>query len=295
MKWRNRRKSTNVEDRRGMSSGRNSGGGLNPMLIGLLLKLVTSKKGLLIVGVVVAIMYFTGNNPLNFLTGNTSNQIQNTTYKGTAKENELAEFSNQVLRDTEDVWNGLLSNYQEPKLVLFTNAVSSACGSASSATGPFYFPGDNKIYIDLSFFDEMARKLNAPGDFAQAYVIAHEVGHHIQNLTGISRKVQSMRGKISKTEYNKLSVMLELQADFYAGVWAHHSQRNNLILDDNDLQEALNAANAIGDDRLQKKSTGRVVPDSFTHGTSAQRMRWFKKGFDTGDINQGDTFNAKTL
>ncbi|WP_435415768.1 KPN_02809 family neutral zinc metallopeptidase [Polaribacter aestuariivivens] len=295
MKWRNRRKSTNVEDRRGMSSGRNSGGGLNPMLIGLLLKLVTSKKGLLIVGVVVAIMYFTGNNPLNFLTGNTSNQIQNTTYKGTAKENELAEFSNQVLRDTEDVWNGLLSNYQEPKLVLFTNAVSSACGSASSATGPFYCPGDNKIYIDLSFFDEMARKLNAPGDFAQAYVIAHEVGHHIQNLTGISRKVQSMRGKISKTEYNKLSVMLELQADFYAGVWAHHSQRNNLILDDNDLQEALNAANAIGDDRLQKKSTGRVVPDSFTHGTSAQRMRWFKKGFDTGDINQGDTFNAKTL
>ncbi|TMM32014.1 flagellar biosynthesis protein FlgM [Polaribacter aestuariivivens] len=295
MKWRNRRKSTNVEDRRGMSSGRNSGGGLNPMLIGLLLKLVTSKKGLLIVGVVVAIMYFTGNNPLNFLTGNNSNQIQNTTYKGTAKENELAEFSNQVLRDTEDVWNGLLSNYQEPKLVLFTNAVSSACGSASSATGPFYCPGDNKIYIDLSFFDEMARKLNAPGDFAQAYVIAHEVGHHIQNLTGISRKVQSMRGKISKTEYNKLSVMLELQADFYAGVWAHHSQRNNLILDDNDLQEALNAANAIGDDRLQKKSTGRVVPDSFTHGTSAQRMRWFKKGFDTGDINQGDTFNAKTL
>ena len=299
MKWRNRRTSTNVDDRRGASSGRSSGGGLgslSPMLIGLVLKLITSKKGLLIVGVAVAILYFTGTNPLQFLSGNTSNQVQSSaTYKGTAKENELAAFSNEVLRSTEDVWNKIIPNYKEPILVLFTNSVSSACGSASSATGPFYCPGDNKLYIDLSFFEEMGRKLNAPGDFAQAYVIAHEVGHHIQNLTGMNRKVQSMRGKVSQTEYNKLSVMLELQADFYAGVWAHHSQKDNLILDDSDLREALNAANAIGDDRLQKQSTGRVVPDSFTHGTSAQRMRWFKKGYDTGDVNQGDTFNASSL
>ncbi|GAB7257204.1 KPN_02809 family neutral zinc metallopeptidase [Polaribacter sp. OB-PA-B3] len=295
MKWRSNRRSTNVDDRRGASSGRSSGGGLNPMLIGLLLKLVTSKKGLIIVAIVAGVMYFTGNNPLNFLTGNTNNQIQNTTYKGTAKENELAAFSNRVLRSTEDVWNKIIPNYKEPTLVLFTGSVTSACGGASSATGPFYCPGDDKLYIDLSFFEEMARKLNAPGDFAQAYVIAHEVGHHIQNLTGMNRKVQSMRGKISQTEYNKLSVMLELQADFYAGVWAHHAKNMELILDAGDLKEALNAAHAIGDDRLQKQSTGRVVPDSFTHGTSAQRMRWFKKGFETGDVNQGDTFNARSL
>ncbi|MFD2530756.1 KPN_02809 family neutral zinc metallopeptidase [Polaribacter marinaquae] len=295
MKWRSNRRSTNVDDRRGASSGRSSGGGLNPMLIGLLLKLVTSKKGLIIVAIVAGVMYFTGNNPLNFLTGNTNNQIQNTTYKGSAKENELAAFSNRVLRSTEDVWNKIIPNYKEPTLVLFTGSVTSACGGASSATGPFYCPGDDKLYIDLSFFEEMARKLNAPGDFAQAYVIAHEVGHHIQNLTGMNRKVQSMRGKISQTEYNKLSVMLELQADFYAGVWAHHAKNMELILDSGDLKEALNAAHAIGDDRLQKQSTGRVVPDSFTHGTSAQRMRWFKKGFETGDVNQGDTFNARSL
>ncbi|MFK8058973.1 MAG: neutral zinc metallopeptidase [Polaribacter sp.] len=299
MKWRGSRKSTNVDDRRGMSSGRSSGGGLNggliKLLIPLVLKLVTSKKGLIIVAIVIGVMYFTGNNPLNFLTGNSNNQIQNTNYKGSAKENELAEFSNRVLKSTEDVWNKIIPNYKEPTLVLFTQSVSSACGSASSATGPFYCPGDDKLYIDLSFFEEMARKLNAPGDFAQAYVIAHEVGHHIQNLTGINRKVQSQRGRISQKEYNKLSVMLELQADFYAGVWAYHAQNMGLILERGDLEEALNAAHAIGDDRLQKKSTGRVVPDSFTHGTSAQRMRWFKKGFETGDVNQGDTFNATSL
>ncbi|MDX6746843.1 neutral zinc metallopeptidase [Polaribacter sp. PL03] len=297
MKWRGNRKSSNVDDRRGASSGRSSGGGgLNPMIIGVLLKLITSKKGLIIVAVVAGVMYFTGNNPLNFLMGNSSNQVQSSgSYKGTAEENELAEFSKRVLISTEDVWNELLPNYKEPILVLFTGSVNSACGSASSATGPFYCPGDDKLYVDLSFFQEMSRKLNAPGDFAQAYVIAHEVGHHIQNLTGINRKVQSMRGKVSQTEYNRYSVMLELQADFYAGVWAHHSKKTDLILETGDLKEALNAAHAIGDDRLQKQSTGRVVPDSFTHGTSAQRMRWFKKGFDTGDVNQGDTFNARSL
>ncbi|PQJ73429.1 KPN_02809 family neutral zinc metallopeptidase [Polaribacter butkevichii] len=296
MKWKGNRKSANVEDRRGASSGGSSGGGLNPMLIGLLLKLVSSKKGLIIVGIVLAVMYFTGNNPLNFITGNTNNQIQSSaTYKGTAKENELADFSATILANTEDVWNQIIPNYREPTLVLFSGSVSSACGNASSATGPFYCPGDEKLYIDLSFFEEMEKKLNAPGDFAQAYVIAHEVGHHIQNITGMNRKVQAMRGKVSTTEYNKYSVMLELQADFYAGVWANHSQRISKMMENGDLEEALNAANAIGDDRLQKNATGRVVPDSFTHGTSAQRMRWFKKGFDTGDVNQGDTFNARSL
>ncbi|MDD7914614.1 neutral zinc metallopeptidase [Polaribacter ponticola] len=299
MKWKGRSKSSNVDDRRGMSSGRsNSGGGLgslSPMIIGLLLKLITTKKGLIIAAIVFGVMYFTGNNPLNFLTGNT-NQVTNTTnYKGSAKENELADFSSVILKNTEEIWNGLLSNYREPTLVLFTNSVSSACGSASSSTGPFYCPADEKLYIDLSFFQEMETRLNAPGDFAQAYVIAHEVGHHIQNITGISDKVQRMRGKVSQTEYNKYSVKLELQADFLAGVWAHHSQKMNQIMDKGDLQEALNAAFAIGDDRLQKQSSGRVVPDSFTHGTSAQRMRWFTKGFETGDVNQGDTFTASSL
>jgi predicted metalloprotease len=299
MKWKGRSKSSNVDDRRGMSSGRsNSGGGLgslSPMIIGLLLKLITTKKGLIIAAIVFGVMYFTGNNPLNFLTGNT-NQVTNTTnYKGSAKENELADFSSVILKNTEEIWNGLLSNYREPTLVLFTNSVSSACGSASSSTGPFYCPADEKLYIDLSFFQEMETRLNAPGDFAQAYVIAHEVGHHIQNITGISGKVQRMRGKVSQTEYNKYSVKLELQADFLAGVWAHHSQKMNQIMDKGDLQEALNAAFAIGDDRLQQQSSGRVVPDSFTHGTSAQRMRWFTKGFETGDVNKGDTFTASSL
>jgi predicted metalloprotease len=200
-----------------------------------------------------------------------------------------------VLADTEDVWNQLIQSYREPTLVLFSGRVSSACGSASSATGPFYCPADENLYIDLSFYHDMREKLNAPGDFAQAYVIAHEVGHHIQNLMGITEKVQSMRGQISEKEYNQLSVKLELQADFLAGVWAHHTQKMKDVLEEGDIDEALTAANAIGDDRLQKQSTGTVVPDSFTHGTSAQRMRWFKKGFTTGDLNQGDTFNASEL
>lgn len=299
MKWRSNRKSSNVEDRRGMSSGRSfSGGnssGLIRLLLPLILKLFTSKKGLIFIAVVVGIMYFTGFNPMQFLSSGTTNQIQNTNYKGSASENELAEFSNRVLISTEDVWNKILPNYKEPTLVLFTNSVSSACGSASSATGPFYCPGDQKLYIDLSFFEEMATRLNAPGDFAQAYVIAHEVGHHIQKLMGTTDKMQQLRGKVSQKEYNSYSVKLELQADFLAGVWAHHAQNMDLILDQGDLQEALDAAFAIGDDRLQKQSSGTVVPDSFTHGTSAQRMRWFTKGFETGDFNQGDTFNTNSL
>lgn len=297
MKWKNQRRSSNVEDRRGMSSGTgfNGNSGLLKLLLPLILRLITTKKGIIVLVAVFGLMYFTGNNPLQLLTGEPQNQFQNTNYKASAKENELADFTNFVLRDTEDVWNKLLTNYKEPKLVLFSNSVSSACGLASSATGPFYCPGDDKLYIDLSFFQEMASNLNAPGDFAQAYVIAHEVGHHIQNLMGTTHKMQKLRDKITKTEYNKLSVKLELQADFLAGVWAHHSQKANLILEEGDLKEALNAAFEIGDDRLQKQATGRVVPDSFTHGTSAQRMYWFKKGFDTGDLNQGDTFNATSL
>lgn len=299
MKWKGKRQSSNVEDRRGQSGPGRGAGGFNPMLIGPLIKLLFSKTGLVIVGLFLAFSLFTGNNPLSllgqFFTGGNSPAETSVPYQGTAEENEMAEFSRVILASTEDVWNGMIDNYREPTLVLFTGSVSSACGSASSATGPFYCPGDEKLYLDLSFFEDMERKLNAPGDFAQAYVIAHEVGHHIQKLMGITEQVQQLRGQMTKTEYNKYSVRLELQADFLAGVWANRSQRMSQMMETGDLEEALNAAYAIGDDRLQKQSTGRVVPDSFTHGTSEQRIRWFKKGFTTGDLSQGDTFNANPL
>jgi len=299
MKWKGRRQSSNVEDKRGQSSSSRRGfGGLSPMLLTPLIKLIFSKTGLIIVGIFLIISFVTGNNPLTlignlFLGGGQT--LSTGTYSGTAEEQELADFSAVILASTEDVWNSTLQNYREPKLVLFSGYVSSACGSASSATGPFYCPGDEKLYLDLSFFDDMEKRMNAPGDFAQAYVIAHEVGHHIQNLTGTMDKVNRLRGQLSKTEFNKYSVRLGLQADFLAGVWARRSQQMTKMMENGDLEEALNAANAIGDDRLQKQSTGRVVPDSFTHGTSAQRMRWFKKGFDTGDLSQGDTFSATSL
>jgi len=299
MKWKGKRQSSNVDDRRGQSGSGRRSGGINPMLLGPLIRLLFSKTGLIIVGVFLAGSLLTGNNPLsllgNFFGGGGSQTQSSVPYKGTPEDNELAAFSGVILANTEDVWNGLIDNYREPTLVLFTGSVASACGSASSATGPFYCPGDEKLYLDLSFFDDMARKLNAPGDFAQAYVIAHEVGHHIQKITGITDKVQKLRGELSKKEYNRYSVRLELQADFLAGVWAHHSQQMTQMMEDGDLEEALNAAFAIGDDRLQKQSTGRVVPDSFTHGTSAQRIKWFKKGFESGDLAQGDTFNANPL
>ncbi|SHO59658.1 KPN_02809 family neutral zinc metallopeptidase [Algoriphagus zhangzhouensis] len=297
MKWEGRRKSQNVEDRRGQSGG--GGGGFNPLLIGPLLKILFSKTGLIIVGIVIVFSVVTGTNPLNFiggfLGGGSQGFTTETNYTPTAEEDRLAEFSTIILGDTEIVWNQLIENYREPTLVLFTGSVSSACGNASASTGPFYCPGDEKLYIDLSFFEEMENRLNAPGDFAQAYVIAHEVGHHIQKIMGITDEVHNLRGQVSEKEYNQYSVKLELQADFLAGVWAHHSQKTSGMMERGDLEEALNAANAIGDDRLQKQATGRVVPDSFTHGTSAQRMRWFKKGFDTGDLRQGDTFSAETL
>jgi predicted metalloprotease len=299
MKWKGKRQSSNIEDRRGQSGPGRGSGGLNPMLLGPLIRLLFSKTGLIIVGIFLVFSFISGNNPLsligNFFGGGETQTQTSVPYEGTRKENELADFSATILANTEDVWNGLLDNYREPTLVLFTGSVASACGSASSATGPFYCPGDEKLYLDLSFFDDMARKLNAPGDFAQAYVIAHEVGHHIQKITGITDKVQSLRGQVSQKEYNSYSVRLELQADFLAGVWAHHSQQMTQMMEQGDLEEALNAAFAIGDDRLQKQSTGRVVPDSFTHGTSEQRIRWFKKGFVTGDLEQGDTFNADPL
>ncbi len=299
MKWQGRRKSSNIDDRRGQSSSGRGLGGFSPTLLIPLVRLLFSKVGLFIVGAFLVISFLLGKNPLslitNLLSGGSVATESSAPYNPTEKDKELAEFSATILANTEDVWNKLLKNYREPTLVLFTGSVASACGSASSATGPFYCPGDEKLYIDLSFFDEMERRLNAPGDFAQAYVIAHEVGHHIQKLNGTTDKMNRLRGQVSQTEYNRYSVMLELQADFLAGVWAHHSQAMTRMMETGDLEEAMNAANAIGDDRLQKQSSGRVVPDSFTHGTSAQRMRWFKKGFDTGDLSQGDTFSATSL
>ncbi len=214
---------------------------------------------------------------------------------GNAAEDSMAKFASVVLADNEDVWNKLFTaegrNYTEPTLVLFTRSARSACGSANSATGPFYCPADQDIYLDLSFFTELNERFGAAGDFANAYVIAHEVGHHVQYLLGTSAKVQEAMRQASQTEANRLSVALELQADFYAGVWAHYNQQMKQVMEAGDLEEALNAANAIGDDRLQKMGGGEVVPDAFTHGTSAQRMYWFKRGFDTGDLSKGNTFN----
>jgi len=214
------------------------------------------------------------------------------------EEDELKKFVSVVLGKTEDVWGDIFrqngKQYREPTLVLFTGQVQSACGLGSAATGPFYCPGDQKVYIDLSFYEELRRRFKSPGDFAQAYVIAHEVGHHVQKLLGISDKVDAMQRRMSEVEANRLSVRLELQADFFAGVFARHIQKQGL-LEEGDIEEALTAASAIGDDTLQRQSTGHVVPDSFTHGTSEQRLRWFRKGFDTGDIREGDTFSATSL
>ena len=288
MQWRGRRQSDNVEDRRGAGTG---GGGRLPG--GLL-----TKGGLGTIVIILIISWLTGTNPLSLLqqAGGSDYAFEQTTpYVASAEEEELAAFVKTVLASTEDVWSQIKNDYREPTLVLFTNQVESACGMASSASGPFYCPGDEKVYIDLAFYEELKSKLNAPGDFAQAYVIAHEVGHHLQHLLGITDKVHGMRNRVSEEEYNQLSVKLELQADFLAGVWAHHAQQMNPFLDPGDLEEALNAASAIGDDRLQKQFQGYVVPDSFTHGTSEQRMRWFRKGFDTGDPAQGDTFTAAEL
>jgi uncharacterized protein len=287
MLWQGRRQSSNIEDRRGMSGkGLAVGGGIGTMLI-------------------AAVIYFLGGDPSAVLNGDTGSVPSQEIQAPNTVTDESGQFAAVVLADTEDTWTALFkqmnTTYSAPKLVLFTQATESGCGFASEATGPFYCPADSKVYVDLSFFEEMKKRFNASGDFAQAYVIAHEVGHHVQHLLGITGKVDAQRRRLSEAEMNKLSVKLELQADFLAGVWAHYQQQkqdpemNKSVIQAGDIEEALNAANAIGDDRLQQQSQGYIVPDAFTHGTSAQRIAWFKKGYTTGDIKQGDTFSDPSL
>jgi predicted metalloprotease len=283
MRWQGRRESTNVEDRRGMS-GRHVafGGGIGGIIIVIILSLIL------------------GKNPLQLLQNMDAGAVtEQAAPAGTQANDEAADFAKVVLADTEDVWDKLFSEmnkqYVPPTMVLFTGSVQSACGMSSAATGPFYCPPDEKLYIDLSFFDELKSRFHAPGDFAEAYVIAHEVGHHVQKLLGISDQVQALRERSDEARSNQLSVRLELQADFLAGIWAHYDDKWNHVLEQGDIEEAIQAANAVGDDRLQKEAQGYVVPDAFTHGTSKQRMRWFMKGYQTGDIAQGDTFSATTL
>jgi predicted metalloprotease len=274
MRWRGERESKNVQDRRGLSGGGKvvAGGGIGAIII-VIIGLITGKDL---------------SSFLPFLQGNQSSVQQST---GPRPDDSTAQFVSVVLASTEDVWNKIYqqnnARYQEPRLEIFEDGTQSACGAASSAMGPFYCPADQKVYIDLDFCTELKQRFRAPGNFAVAYVVAHEVGHHVQNLMGISAKVQSMRGRISEAEYNKLSVKLELQADFLAGVWAFHAHQMRNILEPGDLEAALTAANAIGDDKLQKEAQGYVVPDKFTHGTSQQRMYWFKRGFETGDLRLG--------
>jgi predicted metalloprotease len=272
--------SNNVEDGRGGGGGRTAlGGGI---------------------GIIIVVLGLIFGKDLTGLVSQLPVTNETEVKQGVPTNDEQAKFVSGVLESTEQVWDkefeAMGKQYEYPKMVLFTNSVQTACGGASAATGPFYCPGDHKVYIDLSFYDELKNRFGAAGDFAQAYVIAHEVGHHVQNLLGISDKLQQARGEVSEKEYNRLSVKLELQADFFAGLWAHNAQNlKDFRLDPGDIEEALTAANAIGDDKLQKQATGEVTPDSFTHGTSQQRMYWFKKGFETGDIKQGDTFNSNNL
>ena len=283
MRWRGRRESGNVNDQRGGGGGRG----------------LPIKGGIGLVIVVIVIGLITGKNPLSLLQNlpleEGSSISQSTPYEPNAAEAELTQFVKVVLADTEDVWHKLMPDYREPTLVLFSGTVQSGCGTADASSGPFYCSEDEKLYIDLIFYQDLRDRFNAPGDFAQAYVIAHEVGHHVQHLLGITDKVHAARGELSEEEYNKLSVRLELQADFLAGVWAHHANELNDMIENGDFEEAINAASAIGDDRIQKRSQGRVTPDSFTHGTSEQRVRWFTKGYKTGDTSQGDTFSSQDL
>jgi len=288
MRWKNRRRSTNVEDRRGAPGTRSGrgvavGGGLGGLLILVIaLFLGVDPSQLLDAGLTSSAPVATGNSSQN-----------------SAQDDAMTEFVQVVLADTEDVWNELFAQagqrYEEPRLVLFSGSVSSACGMAGAAVGPFYCPGDNQIYIDLSFFRDLSNRFGAPGDFAQAYVVAHEVAHHVQNLLGISGQVSRMRTQASETESNALSVRTELQADCLSGVWTFHAQRISQILERGDLEEALTAASAIGDDRLQRQAGQYVTPDAFTHGSSEQRMRWFRRGLDSGEFDRCDTFSADRL
>ena len=281
MRWQLGRRSTNVEDRRGGGGGMVVGGGLGTIVLAIIIMLL-------------------GGDPTVILNqGVSSSGPTPGRQLPQGEADQLADFVSVVLADTEDTWHQIFqengATYQEPTLVLFDGIVQSACGQAQSAMGPFYCPADQKVYIDLSFYNDLRNRHGAPGDFAQAYVIAHEVGHHIQNLSGISGQVQQAKRQVSEVEANQLSVRLELQADCYAGVWANRADRARNILEQGDVQEALTAASAIGDDRLQSQFQGRVVPDSFTHGTSEQRVRWFTKGIQTGDANQCDTFSVRNL
>ncbi|MGF7218204.1 hypothetical protein GGR92_004381 [Spirosoma lacussanchae] len=283
MRWLGGRESDNVDDRRG-----SGGGGL----------LVGGGIGTIVIAIIVTLL---GGDPSDII-GNQP-QTQSPTMPGSQRatgpqpDDQAAQFTRRVLASTEDTWTQLLAKeggqYRPPTLVFFRGQTPSGCGAASSASGPFYCPGDKKLYIDLSFYDDLARRFNAPGDFAMSYVIAHEVGHYLQDQMGIMDKVRAAQERMSETQANRLSVRLELQADFLAGVWAHHAQGKSFVLEPGDVEEALTAANAIGDDRIQKETQGYVVPDAFTHGTAAQRVYWFSKGLKTGDINQGDTFNSR--
>jgi uncharacterized protein len=280
MRWRGQRESENIEDRRGMGRGGLAiGGGLGGIVVLIIALLLGADPRQLL-----------EQAPVDPGTGTQTSRSTN------PEEEELKKFSLVVLASTEDVWTEIFrqsgANYRKPTLVLFTDQVSSACGQAGSATGPFYCPGDEKLYLDFSFFHDLQTRFRAPGDFAQAYVIAHEVGHHIQRLMGTMDRVNAAQSQGGEAQANALSVRLELQADFLAGVWAHYAQRRGL-LEQGDIEEALGAASAVGDDRLQRESQGYVVPDSFTHGSSEQRIRWFRHGLETGDIRQGDTFNTR--
>jgi uncharacterized protein len=300
MKWENNRQSDNIEDRRNAPGGMLGGGGGRRR----------GGKGIGLGTIAVAFIaaWIFGINPmtiLGFLGGagdlmptQTQSAPANTAPTGRPSD-EMGQFVAAVLGGTEDAWGEVFrqggAQYEPPRLVMFRGSTRTACGQGQAAMGPFYCPADRKVYIDLSFYETMKRQLGAPGDFAQAYVVAHEVGHHVQNLMGLTGKVDGMRGRISEREQNALSVRLELQADCFAGIWAHHNQKSNAILEPGDVEEAMNAAAAIGDDALQRKSQGVVIPDSFTHGSSEQRQRWFYKGLETGSVQACDTFNARSL
>ncbi|WP_154920981.1 KPN_02809 family neutral zinc metallopeptidase [Klebsiella michiganensis] len=284
MRWQGRRESDNVEDRRGQSGSPMGGGGV--------FRLPSGKGGIVLLIIVLVAGYY-GVDLTGMLTGEPVSQQQTTQRSISPQDEEAAKFTKVILADTEDTWDAIFKDmgrqYPQPKLVMYRGATRTACGTGQSVMGPFYCPADSTVYIDLSFYDEMRNKLGAGGDFAQGYVIAHEVGHHVQKLLGIESKVRQLQQNASQAEANRLSVKMELQADCFAGVWGYNMQKQD-YMETGDLQEALNAAEAIGDDRLQQQSQGRVVPDSFTHGTSQQRYTWFKRGFDSGDPAQCNTF-----
>jgi uncharacterized protein len=282
MLWQGRRESENVEDARGSGGGGRIvlGGGIGTVIL-------------------VVLYLLLGGDPQALFNSQQAQLPQSAQFDNQAPRDEASKFVAVVLADTEDAWHEIFRQmgreYEEPRLVLFTDLIQSGCGFASGATGPFYCPQDRRVYIDLGFFQQLQDRLGAGGDFAEAYVIAHEVGHHVQNLLGITDRVQAARRRVGESEYNRLSVRLELQADFFAGVWARYADRIKHVIEAGDIEEAMRAASAVGDDRLQYRSRGYVVPDSFTHGTSEQRVRWFRRGYETGDLRQGDTFNAPDL